>query len=290
MTLEYAYQDWCLAQFALALGKTNDAAWLMRRSFNYTNLWDASAQFMRPRNKDGSWLQNFAPVGPKGSFNGKGFTEADSAIYTHAVPQDIPGLIQLFGGNENYVTALNHQFELAAPENFVVPHGEHGGAWVDYDNEPSIEMAHLFNFAGAPWLSQKWARAVQRQALSDITPFGGYNGDEDQGQLGALGVLMAIGLFDVQGGASVNPTYQITSPIFDRVTIRLDPRYFPGKTFTIITRNNSATNQYIQSVKLAGQPLGNYWFPHRELAAGGRLEIELGPQPSQWAAHSDPIQ
>jgi predicted alpha-1,2-mannosidase len=283
MTLEYAYQDWCLGQFALALGKANDAVWLTQRSFNYTNLWDASVQFMRPRNKDGSWLADFAPVGPKGSFNGKGFTESTSAIYTHAVPQDIPGLIELFGGNEKYVTALNRQFELAAPENFVVPHGEHGGAWVDYDNEPSMEMAHLFNFAGRPDLTQKWTRAVQRQALGDITPYGGYNGDEDQGQLGALGVLMAIGLFDVQGGAAGNPTYQITSPIFDRVTIRLNRQYFPGKTFDIVTRNNSVTNQYIQSVKLDGKPLNDFWFLHRQLTAGGRLEIVLGPNPGRWA-------
>ena len=124
------------------------------------------------------------------------------------------------------------------------------------------------------------------QALGDITPFGGYNGDEDQGQLGALGVLMAIGLFDVQGGAAQNPTYQITGPIFDRVTIRLNPNYFPGKNFTITTRNNSATNLYIQSARLNGKPLNQFWFPHADLAKGGALEIELGPQPSHWAAGS----
>ena len=289
MTLEYAYQDWCLAEFARALGKTNDAAWLKRRSFNYTNLWDPSVQYMRPRNKDGSWLADFAPVGPKGSFNGKGFTEADSAIYTHTVPQDMPGLIRLFGGKKQYVAALNRQFELAEPENFVVGHGEHGGAWVDYDNEPSMEMAHLFNLAGAPWLSQKWVRAVQRQAYGDTTPAGGYNGDEDQGQLGALDVLMAIGLFDVEGGAALNPTYQITSPIFDRVTIRLNQNYFPGRQFTITTRNNSAANVYIQSARLNGQSLDQYWFPHASLVNGGTLEINLGPQPGKWAADSTPL-
>ena len=289
MTLEYAYQDWCVAQFAAALGKTDDVAWLTRHSFNYTNLWDASVKWMRPRNRDGSPLADFVPVGPKGSFNTEGFTEADSAIYTHAVPQDMPGLIRLFGGNEKYVAALNRQFELAEPVNFIVPHGEHGGAWIDYDNEPSMELAHLFNFAGAPWLSQKWARAVQRQALSDITPAGGYNGDEDQGQLGALGVLLAIGLFDVQGGASVLPTYQITSPLFDGVTIKLNPDYFSGKQFVITAKNNSAANGYIQSAKLNGQPLDQYWFPHAALVSGGTLELELGPKPSRWAADSAPV-
>ena len=288
MTLEYAYQDWCLAQFAKALGKEEDYQWLMRRSFNYTTLWDASTGWMRPRNPDGSWLADFAPVGKKGSFTAKGFTESTSAIYTHFVPQDMNGLMALFGGPEKYAAALNRQFETAAPENFIVPHGEHGGAWVDYDNEPSMAMAHLFNYAGEPWLSQKWVRAVQRQALSDITPFGGYNGDEDQGQLGALGVLMALGLFDVTGGAGTNPTYQITAPLFDRATIHLNRNYFPGKTFVITAKNNSATNMYIQAVKLNGQPLDEFWLPHADLVKGGTLKIELGPAPSRWAAGSTP--
>jgi putative alpha-1,2-mannosidase len=114
-------------------------------------------------------------------------------------------------------------------------------------------------------------RAVKAQAFGDVTPFGGYNGDEDQGQMGALGVLMALGLFDVEGGAALKPTYQITSPLFDRVTIQLNPDYFPGKTFTITTLNN--------------QP-ENISFPHAVLARGGELEIVLGPQPSTWGTSS----
>ena len=97
---------------------------------------------------------------------------------------------------------------------------------------------------------------------------------------------MAIGLFDVEGGAAIQPTYQITSPLFDRITIQLDANYFPGKQFVITTRNNSATNVYIQSARLDGQPLNRWWFPHADLVNGGSLEIELGPQPSRWAADS----
>ena len=234
-------------------------------------------------------MENFAPVTAAGAFTAKGFCEANSAIYSHYVPQDFAGLIQRFGGRAEYVTALNRQFELAAPANFVVPHGEHGGAWVDFDNQPGTAMAHLFNLAGAPWLSQKWVRAVKEQAFGDITPKGGYNGDEDQGQMGALGVLMAIGLFDVEGGAAVKPTYQITAPLFDRVTIKLNKNYFPGESFTITTQENSAANMYIQSATLNGQPLNQYWFPHASLVNGGSLELKLGPQPSRWAADAPPI-
>ena len=278
MTLEYAYYDWCLGQLALALGKGADAQWLLKRSANYTNLWDASTRFMRPRCRDGSWLPDFEPVGPKAA---KGFCEANSAIYTHYVPQDVPGLMRLFGGPGQYIEALNRQFELAAPRNFLAEHSKHDFGWVDYGNEPSMAMAHLFNLAGAPWLSQKWVRAVKEQAYGQTTPFGGYHGDEDQGQMGALGVLMAMGLFDVAGGASVRPSYQITSPIFDRVIIRLNPDYFPGRTFTIVTRNNTAQNGYIQSARLNGRPVNACRLDHAALVKGGELEIELGPKPNQ---------
>jgi predicted alpha-1,2-mannosidase len=283
MTLEYAYQDWCLAQFALALGKKEDAVWLLQRSKSYTNLWDASLRYMRPRLKDGSWLPNFEPVGPRAA---KGFTEANSAIYTHFVPQDMPGLMQLFGGPEKYIEALNHQFEGAAPHYFLAPRDKHEIEWVDYDNQPSTAMAHLFNVAGAPWLSQKWVREVKEQTFGDITPTSGYNGDEDQGQMGSVSALMAIGLFDVQGGAELNPCYQITSPVFDRVTIHLNPKYFPGKTFVITARNNSAANMYIQTAKLDGKDLDQYWIPHSALVNGGELELVLGPKPSHWGAPS----
>jgi len=286
MTLEYAYQDWCLAQMALALGKTNDAVWLLKRSHNYTNLWDSSLLSMHPRNKDGSWLTPFAPIGKPEEFAAKGFCEASAATYTHFVPQDLPGLIQLFGGKEKYAEMLNRQFVLSEPSRFVATHGHHAGSWVDYDNEPSTEMAHLFNFAGAPWLSQKWVRGVQAKAYGDSTPSGGYNGDEDQGQLGSVSALMAMGIFDVQGGSGVNPTYQITSPVFDKVTILLNQKYFKGKSFVISAKNNSASNCYIQSARLNGKPLNQFWFPHTNLANGGRLDLILGPKPSRWAADS----
>jgi predicted alpha-1,2-mannosidase len=282
MTLEYAYEDWSVAQLACALGKEKDYQWLMARSFNYTNLWDPAAKYMHPRNKDGSWLADFAPVGPEDAFHTEGFTEADSAIYTYFVPQDVPGLIQLFGGQQAFVQTLNAQFERAEPNNFTVTKNNHGGAWVDYGNEPSTDMAHLFNLAGAPWLSQKWVRAVKEQTYGGVTPANGYSGDEDQGDLAAVSALMAIGLFDVQGGAETNPNYQITSPVFNRITIRLNRNYFSGRKFTIVTKNNSPANIYIQSAKLNGKPLNQDWFSHADLVKGGTLEIVLGPEPSRW--------
>lgn len=124
---------------------------------------------------------------------------------------------------------------------------------------------------------------MKGEVFGDTTPYGGYNGDEDQGQMGALGVLMAIGLFDVSGGASVDPQYEITLPVFDKVTIRLDGRYYPGRKFVIRTHNNAPGNVYIQSARLNGRPLNAYHIPHSELVKGGTLDIELGSGPNrEW--------
>ena len=177
----------------------------------------------------------------------------------------------------------NRQFELAAPKQFVTPHGKHAEEWVDYENQPSCHMAHLFTYAGAPWLTQYWVRRVKEEAYGGTTPFSGYNGDEDQGQMGGIGVLMAIGLFDVTGGAGTDPRYEITSPLFDRVTVTLDPRYYRRQD--VHHRRRGATspgNIYIQSARLNGRPLtGRFWITHRELTSGGTLEITLGPEPNK---------
>jgi len=278
-TMEYAYQDWCVAQLALALGRSGDQKRLLTRSRNYRNLWDDSVKLIRPRNMDGSWLEDFAPIGE--GFNMPGFVESNAAIYTNFVPHDMPGLIELFGGKEVYRDFLNESFEKAAANNFIAAHASHSSSWVDYENQPGTQMAHLFNYAGAPWLSQKWVREVKERTFGGITPYEGYNGDEDQGQMGALGVLMAIGLFSVDGGAAVDPVYEITSPVFDRITIHLDPAYYPGKKFVIKCRNNSAENRYIQSARLNGESFDKFWFTHEKLIKGGELELELGPVPNK---------
>ena len=279
MTLDYAYQDWCLAQLADKLNKKEDYTLFMDRSQNYKKLWNPETGYIHPRNFDGSWISNFTPVG-KG-FNTLGFCESNSAIGTNNVPHDLKGLIELFGGNENYVAFLESSFTNAEIHNFVVPHGKHAEGWVDYENQSSLHMAHLFNYAGAPWLSQKWVRVIKENVFGDITPYGGYNGDEDQGQLGSLGVLMGIGLFQMDGGASVNSNYEITSPIFDKITIKLNNDYYEGKEFTIITKNNSVKNMYIQSAELNGEKWDKYYFPHEKLANGGKLLLQLGNKPNK---------
>lgn len=269
-TLEYAYDDWAAAQFGLALGKTNEAAKLLQRSKNYTNAFDPTVQYVRRRHADGSWVEPFEPFhyGTEGGWNGPGFVEGTPWIYTWFVPQDVPGLVKLLGVEE-----FNQRLETGFAKGYV-----------DLSNEPNLQAPFLFNYSGRPWLTQKYSRMVLRDYFK-LSPETGWVGEEDEGQLGAYYVLLSMGLFEMQGGCAVRPYYDLSSPLFDRVVINLDSKYYPGKTFTIEARNNSATNVYIQSAALNGKPLKEARLFHDEVARGGRLVLQMGPQPNQTWGH-----
>jgi predicted alpha-1,2-mannosidase len=277
MTIEYAYQDWCLANMALKLNKKKDSELFGKRAGNWKNLFDTSIGYIRPKDTLGNWLKPFVPVSDKikAGYATPGFIESNSAIYSFYVPQDVKGLISAMGGKDAFLKRLNTNFESAVRTDFAAYHGQHSAALVDYDNQPGCELGHLFSYAGAPWKSQYWVRQVKEATFGDITPFGGYKGDEDQGQMGALSVLMSIGLFDVQGLANVNPTLEITSPIFDKITFHL-----PGKkTFVIQTASPAGKdNTYIQSVAINGKPWKSFQFPFSVFANGGAMKIALGPE------------
>ncbi len=284
MTLEYAYQDWCISGMARLLGKEDDATLFARRAKNWRNVFDPETGWTRPRHESGEWMDGFSPVVVSGSkFSAPGFVEGNSATYSFYVPQEIEELIKAMGGREAFIDRLDSGFIKAEPCKFITPHGEHATGWIDYENQPSCHMAHLFNFAGAPWKTQYWVRRVKEITYGGTDPYSGYNGDEDQGQLGALGVLMAIGLFDVQGCVGENPELELTSPLFDKITIK-----FPdlAKTdqfgkFEIITKRVNKEDLYIQSAKWKGREWKSFKFPVRSFFEGGKLEIELGPAPNK---------
>ena len=278
MTLEYAYHDWALAQLAGEIGHTDDAQRFSQRGQSYRHIWNPYSRFMQPRDMDGKFLPDFDPM------SGLGWVEGNGHQYRWFVPHDVPGLIELFGGQETFIAELDHLFEQAEAHDFVTPHGKHADGFMDYGNQPSTYLAHLFTHAGAPWLTQKWVRRVMAAAKSDITPFGGYGGDEDQGMMGSLNVLMAIGLFSVNGGCQSDPVLEVTSPVFDRITINLDPAYHQGERFVIEASGNGPGDRYIQSAELNGEPLDQPWIRHRDIIAGGILKLQLGPEPSGlWA-------
>jgi len=279
LTLEWAFDDWCVAQLADKVGDKKNYDYFMNRSKNYKNVWDSSTGFMRPRKKDGSWHSPYDPI------QWYGFVEGNAWTYTWYVPHDIPGLARLMGGEDKFTDKLNYAFEQEVPHKFGGQGRDKGH--FEYGNQPACGMAHLFNLAGKPWFTQYWVRKVSELAFGGTTPHDGYCGEEDQGQMGALSALMKIGLFSVKGACGSSPIYEITSPVFDEITINLDPDYYPGKTFTIKTYDNSEDNCYIQKAKLNGQSLGNSWFYHKDFAKGGLLELWLGPKPNKkWGSRS----
>jgi predicted alpha-1,2-mannosidase len=275
LTVDDAFTDWCLAQAARKLGHTDDYQTFMKRSKNWANLWDG--HYIRPRHRDGRWADFDPLVG-----RNRGYCESNAEQYSFFSVQDVPGIASLMGGWDKFTERLDADFRRAEPRRFAFAEGQFGSEGpVNYANEPDLQMAHLFNYAGKPWLSQYWARRVWQLAYSGTDANGGYAfGDEDQGLLGSFSALLAIGLFSARGGCEDPPIYEITPPIFDQVTIHLDPRYYPGGQFVIKTYNNSPENCYIQSAKLDGRPLANCWFPQSAFAAGKTLELWLGPKPN----------
>ena len=280
-TLEYAFCDWALAELASALGESDIAERYYTRAKNYQHLYNPETGFMQPRKLDGTWLEPFEPMSPEGWVEGNGWQ------YLWHVPHDVAGLIELMGGRDVFIERLDTMLEKAAEKDFIAPHTKHYLNYVDYGNQPSLYIAHLFSYAGAPWLTQKWVRHIMKACKSDISPYGGYSGDEDQGQMGALNVLMAIGLFNVTGGSNQAPFYEITSPIFDKVTIQLDQNYYEGRSFIIETNHNSEGNTFIQSASLNDEALNQAWLSHEDFRKGGKLQLVLGAKENKtWGTES----
>lgn len=279
LTLYNAYHDWCIAQMAQGLGREDLVERFASGATNYLNVIWREKQSAWVRDADGNWLPEFSPTAAE--FEQKGFCETSAAISTFFVPHDPPGLAAALGGPAAAAEKLDQQFRAAEAYHFYKTGREHGLAEVDYANQDGTGMAHVFNRIGYPWLSQKWVRAVQKQTFSGHDPFSGYHGDEDQGQMGALSALLAMGLFQFDGGSSLDSQYDITAPLFDKVTIHLSPRYYGGKTVEIIAKNQAPENIYIQSLTWNGVKLPYPLLPHAELVKGGVLEMELGPVPKQ---------
>jgi putative alpha-1,2-mannosidase len=220
--------------------------------------------------------------------------EGNAAQYTWFVPHDVPGLIRLIGGAAPFTRKLNESFEKARVHGFVSGDFKDPAeqerlrrVYINYGNQPCMETPFLFNFSGAPWLTQYWTRQLIDSLYSGISPQKGYGGDEDQGLMGALSVLLKIGIFSTNGGACDRPYYEISSPVFDRITIHLDPKYYPGKQFVIETKNNGPDHCYIESARLNGQPLNKPWLYHETLIKGGKLVLVMGTTPDKkWG--SDP--
>lgn len=282
-TLEYAYQDYALAQFAKKLGKTEDYQLFMKRATYYKNIWNADIGWMWNRTIDGKWGE---PIDILRYDNG--WEEGNAAQYTWFVPHDVQGLISLMGNRDIFNAKLNTSFIEAEKHDFTSGKSHDKElleklrrVYINYGNQPSIQTAYLFNYSGAPWLTQYWSRKVVEKVYSGLSPYYGYSGDEDQGLMGSLAVLMKSGIFSTNGGTSEDPFYEISSPIFNKITFHLHSKYYKGKSFTIEAQNNSAKNFYIQSATLNDKPLDKPWILHETVTNGGKLILKMGNTPNK---------
>lgn len=248
-TLEFAYNDFCVAQLAKAAGKEDDYAILMKRSQNYKNLWHDG--FMNPRNLNGTWA-DIDKV--------KSFTEGGKWTYLFCVMQDIPGLIELMGGKEAFAAKLD--------ENFEKKHYRH-------DNEPGHHYPYLYNYCDQPWKTQKLVREIMREHYKNKPD--GYSGNDDCGQMSAWYVLSSLGFYSVTPGSDI---YALGSPLWKKATLHIGEPYAKA-VFTIIANNQSPENVYVQSVNLNGKPLLTPFIRHSEIVAGGTLEFDMGPNPKR---------
>ncbi|PPK85110.1 putative alpha-1,2-mannosidase [Neolewinella xylanilytica] len=277
-TLEYAFDDYAVAQFAGALGKRDAYAEFMDRAYWWRNAIDTTVGFARLRNSAGEWYPDFDPLQTGGNHQ---YAEGNAWQLTFFVPQDVPALVDLIG-RDRFLRRLDDGFRASSPWRYNAPNERYWDFPVIQGNQQSMHFSYLFNWAGRPWLTQRWNRDI----LDRYYGFGtsnAYLGDEDQGQMSAWFVLSALGLFQTDGGTSMEPIYEIGSPLYERTVVDLGRRYGRGTTFTIIAENTSFRNKYVQSATLNGRSLQTFWFPAGELLKGGELHLQMGPEPNtEW--------
>ena len=273
-TLEYAYDDWCVAQVARLLRREEDYKHFTRRAQSYKNLFDPATGFMRAR-RNGRWAEPFDPR--EVNFN---FTEANSWQYTFFAPHDIAGLVGLMGGKEAFARKLDAMFA-ADPRTTGREQADITGLIGQYahGNEPSHHVAYLYNFAGQPWKTQARVRRIMDEFYKP-TP-DGLIGNEDCGQMSAWYVLSAAGFYPVTPGS---PTYVTGSPLFDEVRFRLEN----GKTFTVRALNQSPRNIYVRSATLDGRPHTKSFITHADIMRGGELVFTMTDRPDTRRGRAAP--
>ncbi|WP_418603236.1 GH92 family glycosyl hydrolase [Hwangdonia sp.] len=274
ITLEYAYDDWCVAQMAKALGKNDDYEFFLNRSKAYEYLFDNKTGFMRGKSEDGkSWNE---PFDPKHSNHREqtDYTEGNAWQHSWFVPHAVDDLITLHGGNDTFTNRLEQLFtesseitgdNISADITGLIGQYAHG-------NEPSHHIAYMFNHANQPWRAQYWARHIM-DTQYNTTP-NGLSGNEDCGQMSAWYALSSIGLYPMNPASA---EYEIGSPIFEKASIAISE----GKSFVIEAENVSDKNIYIQSATLNGTDFNQTTISHSQIMEGGTLKFVMGSEPNK---------
>jgi predicted alpha-1,2-mannosidase len=255
-----------MAQMAKHLGKRNDEDFFMKRSGYYKNLYDAKTKFFRAKNDKGDWINPFNPL-QYGGNGGNPFTEGNAWQYFWYVPQDVPGLIALSGGENAFNKKLDTMFTLQAKDSDI--NGNASGFIGQYahGNEPSHHVAYLYDYSGQPWKTQSYVHQIMTELYDSTTS--GLSGNEDCGQMSAWYIFSAMGFYPVNPASG---EYAIGSPLMKQSIIHLAN----GKTFTIKVTN--AGKIYIKSVKLNGKIYTSSFLKHSDIEKGGLLEFVMGDE------------
>lgn len=269
--LEYAYNDWCISVLADSLGDKEVQQKYSKLSEAYKHYFDPSSRFMRGKDSKGNWRVPFNPAAS--NHRNDDYCEGNAWQWTWFVPHQVDGLVQLMGGKDSFAGKLDSLFaaksviegnSVSADISGLIGQYAHG-------NEPSHHITHLYNYVGQPWKTQAMVDSVL-QSLYFNAP-NGLAGNEDCGQMSSWYILNSMGFYQVSPG---RPVYSIGRPLFNNVTINLTN----GKKFSIVTKNNSRQNKYIQSVKLNGKVLNTPFFNHSDIVNGGTFEIVMGNRPN----------
>jgi predicted alpha-1,2-mannosidase len=278
-TLEYAFDDYTIAQMAKKMGKTKDYKYFMDRADNYKNIYDPEVGLMRGRNTDGSWHKPFHPH--KYVFKGP-ITEGTNWQYSWYVPQDVPGLIKLMGGKKAFAAKLDSLFAgngntTSVGKDTLDITGRIG--WYVQGNETDQQVPFFYDYAGKPWKTQYWSRYIDKHSYHNRPD--GLIGNDDCGQMSAWYIFSSLGFYPV---APASNTYAIGSPSVKKATIHLSN----GNTFTVRAKNLSHKNVYIQSATLNGKDWDKPYITDNTLESGGSLVFTMGPKPNKsWGVDAD---
>lgn len=278
-TLEYTFDDWCLARMAEALGHKDDAGQFYQRAANYYNLFDRTTGFFRGRKADGTWRRPFTPIGMVGDE----YTEADAWQYAFSIQQDVPGMMALYGGKTGFVQKLDTLFTTNSTIDTGIPDITGLIGQYAHGDEQCQHVAYLYDYVGEPYKTQQRVREVMSTFYNE-TP-SGQCGNVDCGQMAAWYVFSALGLYPLNPGSGI---YAIGSPVVSKAVVHLDQKKYNGGTFSVIAQNNSSNNIYIQSASLNGKSLSKPWLTREQITSGGTLRLVMGPKPNvDWGSGAD---
>lgn len=267
--LEYAYNDWCISAFAESLGDAANHEKYAKFAEGYKTYFDPSTRFMRGLDSKGNWRTPFNPR--SSTHRNDDYCEGTAWQWTWFVPHQIDGLVELMGGREGFISKLDSLFTVSSALEGENTSADISGLIGQYahGNEPSHHIIHMYNYVGQPYRTQELVDSVL-QTLYFNDP-DGLSGNEDCGQMSAWYILNAMGFYQVCPG---KPVYSIGRPLFNKATVNLKD----GKKFTVIAKNNSRENKYIQSIVLNGKTLDEPFFTHQDIVDGGTLELTMGKE------------